>query len=58
MADKEGSAGWKWLYDFHARVLKGEEGRGAKTKERHSTKARHSTKGREPKHIFFAGGAG
>jgi hypothetical protein len=28
MADKEGSADWKWLVDFHARVLEEEEGEG------------------------------
>ena len=38
MADKEGFADWKWLVDFHARVL---EGRGAKIRERRSTRARH-----------------
>jgi hypothetical protein len=26
MADKKGSADWKWLVDFHARVLEEQEG--------------------------------
>jgi hypothetical protein len=52
MADKEGSADWKRLVDFHARVLKEEKGERAQTRERGWTITRHSTGG-SPKHIFF-----
>lgn len=52
MADKEGFADWKWLVDFHARVLGEREGE-RREDQREKVDQSETLDRRRPKQIFY-----